>query len=168
MKLKTKIIAVIFLITTLSASVWAQNVTFEKVVRLFILSLKNQIRRISFGDTSMSRRHGEAKDNGNAIKIAVAIIKNTDNVEDANPIVFIQGGPGGSGIQTIRLWLNHPLRKKNDIVLFDERGTGFSKPRLCPELGKTFLEILAKNQSVDEDEKQKVDAASVCKQELDK
>jgi pimeloyl-ACP methyl ester carboxylesterase len=102
----------------------------------------------------------------NKIKIAVGIIKNLSNVVDPNAVVFIQGGPGASGIDNIRSWLWHPLRETNDIVLFDIRGTGYSEPRLCPDLGKEFFEILAKNQLKEEDEKQKTDATLSCKRDL--
>ena len=103
---------------------------------------------------------------GKQISLAVAILKNTSVNSNANAIVYIPGGPGGDGISSILYWLNHPLRSENDIVLMDIRGTGFSQPRLCPDLGKEFLKILAKNQSANEDEKQKVAAALSCKNQL--
>lgn len=106
------------------------------------------------------------KPNEKTIKIAVAILKNTENSSDAASVLFIEGGPGGAGIQGISRWINHPLRKKNNIVLVDVRGTGFSFPKFCPDLGKTFLEILAKNQDKTKDEQQKTIAAMLCKQDL--
>ncbi|QHI35433.1 Tripeptidyl aminopeptidase [Kordia antarctica] len=106
------------------------------------------------------------KEDTNTIKIGVTVLKSRENKEDVPAVVFIQGGPGASGVSNIWSWRLHPLRKTHDIVLFDVRGTGFSKPRLCPNLGEEFLKILAKNQSEVEDEKQKVNAALACKQEL--
>lgn len=100
------------------------------------------------------------------IKLAVAILKNTTKNENADALVMIEGGPGASAVEGIWWWLNHPLRKTHDIVLMDARGTGFSEPRLCPELGKTFLNILAKNQSSNKDEQEKAEAALKCKQSL--
>lgn len=49
------------------------------------------------------------------------------------PVVVLAGGPGGtSGSQS---WLSHPVRTHHDIVLMDQRGTGFSEPSLyCGEL----------------------------------
>ncbi|WP_109435250.1 alpha/beta fold hydrolase [Aquimarina sp. AU119] len=104
--------------------------------------------------------------NSKMIKVAISVIENLSNKTNADAVVFIQGGPGASGINNIGSWVNHPLREKNDIILFDIRGTGFSKPRLCPDLGEKFLRILAKNQSKEEDEKQKVIASLSCKQDL--
>ncbi|SHL04293.1 alpha/beta fold hydrolase [Flavobacterium chilense] len=106
------------------------------------------------------------KPNGKTIKIAVAILKGTESNAASNPIVYIEGGPGAGGIKGIAGWFSHPLRKKSDIVLIDVRGTGFSSPKFCPDLGKTFLEILAKNQNKKQDEQQKAVAAMLCKEDL--
>jgi pimeloyl-ACP methyl ester carboxylesterase len=106
------------------------------------------------------------KPNGKTIKIAVAILKSTEDNADSNPIVYIEGGPGAGAIKGIAGWFSHPLRKKSDIVLIDVRGTGFSFPKFCPDLGKNFLEILAKNQNKKQDEQQKAVAAMLCKEDL--
>lgn len=100
------------------------------------------------------------------IKLAVAILNNTSNKKNADAVVMIEGGPGASAIEGIWWWLNHPLRKTHNIILVDSRGTGFSEPRLCPNLGKDFLNILAKNQPPSVDEKEKAEAALKCKQSL--
>ncbi|KAF2339714.1 alpha/beta fold hydrolase [Flavobacterium nitrogenifigens] len=106
------------------------------------------------------------KPEGKKIKIAIAILKCTSKNIDANPVVFVAGGPGASGISAIWMWLQHPLRKRGDIVLMDIRGTGYSLPKFCPDLGKKFLEILAKNQNASQDEQQKIVAAMSCQQDL--
>ena len=49
------------------------------------------------------------------------------------PIVYLAGGPGGSGIFTAkgsRFPLFMALREIADVIAFDQRGTGFSKPNL--------------------------------------
>lgn len=106
------------------------------------------------------------KPNGKKVEIAVAVLKNTSNKTDTNPVIYIEGGPGAGGINGIWGWLKHPLRVNCDIILADVRGTGFSLPKFCPDLGKKFLEILAKNQNTAQDEKQKVLAAAACRQDL--
>src|SRR4029079_19330341 len=54
----------------------------------------------------------------------------------ADPIVFNQGGPGFGSIDTyLSLLMKSPLRGRRDLVLYDQRGTGFSQPALaCPEV----------------------------------
>lgn len=154
----------ILLITLFCHNVKAQNIKFEKAESFYPNSESLKQENIVWGHLIVPE---DWKDFGsNKIKVAVAVFKNSSNKPDANAVVFIQGGPGASGIQNIRSWRDHPLRKKNDIVLLDVRGTGFSEPRLCPDLGDKFLEILAKNQSKEEDEKQKTIAALSCKQDL--
>lgn len=104
--------------------------------------------------------------NAKKIKLAVSILKNKSKLKDKNPVVIINGGPGAGSIEGIWWWLNHPLREKSDIILMDARGTGFSEPRLCPDLGNEFLKILAKNQGAAKDEEEKILAAMTCKQQL--
>lgn len=106
------------------------------------------------------------KPEGKTIKIAVAVLKSTSKKANSNPVLYIEGGPGAGGINSIGRWLKHPLRESSDIVLMDVRGTGFSFPKFCPDLGKQFLEILAKNQNSTADEQQKSIAAMACKQDL--
>ncbi|BFM41366.1 hypothetical protein CFS9_00070 [Flavobacterium sp. CFS9] len=106
------------------------------------------------------------KPTGKTVKIAVAVLKSISKSKDSNPVVYIDGGPGSGGIEGIWAWLDHPLRKNSDIVLFDVRGTGRSLPKFCPDLGKKFLEILAKNQNSTQDEQQKTMVSLECKQDL--
>jgi len=52
-----------------------------------------------------------------------------------NPIVYLSGGPGGSGIGTAkgpRFALFMAMRQHGDVIAFDQRGTGQSeKPQVC-------------------------------------
>ncbi|MBF4485717.1 alpha/beta fold hydrolase [Flavobacterium sp. CSZ] len=104
------------------------------------------------------------KNNGKEVKIAVTILKS--KAKDAKTILYLEGGPGAGGIASIDTWLNNPLRNSYTIVLVDARGTGNSLPKLCPDLGNKFLEILAKNQSSIADEQEKVTEAIGCKKSL--
>jgi pimeloyl-ACP methyl ester carboxylesterase len=99
------------------------------------------------------------------ISLAVAVLKCTISSK-SEPIVFIQGGPGGNTIAEIMFWVKHPLRENHDIVLVDLRGTGFSEPKLCPDLGKKFFEILSKNQTNEQDVKDKVQVSIECEQDM--
>ncbi|MGH2602087.1 MAG: hypothetical protein ACRDJ9_22205, partial [Dehalococcoidia bacterium] len=50
------------------------------------------------------------------------------------PIIFLAGGPGGSGIESARWPQRFPwfmaLRVAGDVILLDQRGIGLSNPRL--------------------------------------
>lgn len=99
------------------------------------------------------------------IKLAVAIIKS--HKKDANKAaIFLQGGPGGSEIIDIFGWINSPIRDLRDIILVDVRGTGFSTPNLCPDLGGSFMKILAEDYSVDEEISARVAASLECRDDL--
>ncbi len=53
--------------------------------------------------------------------------------EPGNPIVYLAGGPGGSGIDAAkgsRFPLFQALREFGDVIAFDQRGTGASEPDL--------------------------------------
>jgi pimeloyl-ACP methyl ester carboxylesterase len=76
-----------------------------------------------------------AKPAGPTIKLAVAILRAKAPIPDGDPLVMLQGGPGGGTIETyVTIMSASPLRATRDIVLFDQRGTGKSLPALkCPE-----------------------------------
>lgn len=75
---------------------------------------------------------------GTTIELAVAIVRATGPRPAADPIVYLEGGPGGSALAAIESWTSppSPLLERRDVVLLDQRGTGYSKPRLScdPEL----------------------------------
>jgi pimeloyl-ACP methyl ester carboxylesterase len=137
---------------------------FEKGARFFPESKARELQNIDWGYLTVPENW--TKPGGRTIKLAVAVLKGISKQASSNAVVYIPGGPGGEAIRGIETWLNHPLRKESDIILVDIRGTGFSQPQFCPDLGKKFLEILAKNQTGIKDEQEKVIAAAACKQDL--
>ena len=95
------------------------------------------------------------------IELAVARINSlSDSIDRA--VLFLEGGPGFGGISRIQFWLDHPIRESRDIILLDIRGTGFSSPRLCKGFGKLVFEVMSKDQTVTQDESQRVDVANEC------
>ena len=72
----------------------------------------------------------------NLIELAFVRFKSTAKTPGP-PIVYLAGGPGGSGIGTAtgsRFPLFMALREIADVIAFDQRGTGHSKPNLgCVE-----------------------------------
>src|SRR4051812_2347718 len=68
----------------------------------------------------------------NSIELAFVRFKSTAK-NPGPPIVYLAGGPGGSGIFTAqgsRFPLFMALREVADVIAFDQRGTGYSKPNL--------------------------------------
>ena len=88
------------------------------------------------GYTTVPLRHADP--GGATIKLATVFLPARGTSVFAEPLVMLQGGPGGSTIETYNIVLSLPLaasvRDGYDVILFDQRGTKFSQPFLgCPE-----------------------------------
>jgi pimeloyl-ACP methyl ester carboxylesterase len=80
-----------------------------------------------------------SKSDGRTIRLAVATRKATDPNPKPDPIVFLTGGPGGTGLEEgpglIKEW-----RRDREVILLDQRGALKSHPFLsCPEID-AFME----------------------------
>jgi pimeloyl-ACP methyl ester carboxylesterase len=111
-----------------------------------------------------------AKPEGNTIKLAVARFKSDAAQPEPDPIVYLEGGPGGSALKNYPPQFDAyfgPLVKKRDMILFDQRGTGYSQPSLtCPELKQVALETLNQDLSQEQSQALSVKAATNCHDRL--
>jgi pimeloyl-ACP methyl ester carboxylesterase len=81
------------------------------------------------------------------IRLAVALFHHPDGDPEPDPVVYLEGGPGGSALEFIGLTfaeLAKPVFAANrDLVVLDQRGVGLSEPALdCPELLELDRELL--------------------------
>lgn len=112
---------------------YAQDATFEATECPFSIALGVTI---DCGYVTVPADYNQP--DGDTIRLAVAILRTANPQPRPDPLIFLQGGPGGSTIQ-LEL-LNMPrlfasVLKDRDVVLFDQRGTSLSEPRLdCPEM----------------------------------
>lgn len=90
-------------------------------------------------------------------RLAVVILHNDAKHRRADPIVYLQGGPGASArlhTDGIKSWLNW-MRYSNtqrDLILIDTRGTGRSKPALvCAEYNRLNHQLLRQNLALDDE-----------------
>ena len=71
------------------------------------------------------------KPNSNTIELAVMRIK-SKSANPATPLIYLSGGPGQSGLAEARfpfmIQLFEQVLQTRDVVLFDQRGVGQSKP----------------------------------------
>ncbi|MFP4324064.1 MAG: alpha/beta hydrolase [Anaerolineales bacterium] len=67
------------------------------------------------------------------IDLAVAILGSRSATPAPDPIIYLEGGPGGSALVGVEGWYDLPLLDTREMILFDQRGTGYSQPSLdCP------------------------------------
>lgn len=83
---------------------------------------------------SVPERH--ANPSGPTRPLRVVRLKAVDGSGGHAPVVYLAGGPGGSGVGTARgdRWpVFDQVRQHTDVLLFDQRGTGESQPPpACP------------------------------------
>ena len=81
-----------------------------------------------FARLTVPERHGQPA--GKEIKLAVVRVKSTTK-NPGPPIVYLAGGPGGSGIALARGQRSSvilAMREVADVICLDQRGTGLSQP----------------------------------------
>ncbi len=108
------------------------------------------------------------KTDGAPLQLAVARLRSRLPNSGDVPLFMAQGGPGGSTIDVfLQQVLISPLYGTREIVLFDQRGTLYSKPFLdCPELLDLTIQTLDKDLSVAESIKMSNEASLACRERL--
>src|SRR5947209_463527 len=108
--------------------------------------------------------------NGRTVRLAVAIFKSQHSVPNpANsyPVIRLDGGPGGPSLDD---WA-HYITSSNyntfvydqDLIMFDQRGTGHSQPSLnCPEFLQLQYNTINRHLSRAESDRLNVLAAQTC------
>jgi pimeloyl-ACP methyl ester carboxylesterase len=81
------------------------------------------------------------------LRLHVAIFRSRLGVPISDPVVHLAGGPGSSSLEVARYMFGRGLDvvlDQRDLILFDQRGTGYSLPRLdCPERASVTGTLLA-------------------------
>lgn len=71
---------------------------------------------------------------GRQVRLAVAILHAQTDDPALDPVVYLAGGPGQSAISRPSSFFD-TLRTERDVILIDQRGSGYSYPNLdCPEV----------------------------------
>lgn len=81
-------------------------------------------------------------DPSHTIRLAVAVFHSKSSNPAPDPVMFLQGGPGGQALQLSAdayEILVEPFLSERDYITYDQRGTGYSEPALvCDELDKVY------------------------------
>ena len=112
--------------TTTSTSASTSAPRFETTACWFT---KPASRDVECGWLTVPEDH--AKPDGNVIKLAVARFKSDAAQPLPDPIVYLEGGPGGGPLKSYPAQFDAifgPYSAKRDVILFDQRGTGYSQP----------------------------------------
>ncbi len=75
------------------------------------------------------------KNNGRTIKLAVATLPATSPNKQPDPIIYLEGGPGGDALGAIEFLEAGGINRDRDVVVVTQRGTPDADPVLtCPEI----------------------------------
>ncbi len=109
-----------------------------------------------------------ATPDGPTIRLEVAILKSKSAAPAPDPLVILQGGPGGSTLEDFAgPFADSPLRADRDLVLFDQRGARHSQPELrCPELLELTQQTIEQRLSPEEADRRSLEASLACRQRL--
>lgn len=104
------------------------------------------------------------------IQLHVAIFRSTAEGPSPDPVVHLAGGPGSSSLDVAGYLFDQGLGAildRRDFILFDQRGTGYSLPRLdCPERNALTPALLNGSLSDEESFQAIVDAFRRCRERL--
>ncbi|MCA9957049.1 MAG: alpha/beta fold hydrolase, partial [Anaerolineales bacterium] len=108
--------------------------------------------------------------NGRTVRLHVAIFASESSNPAPDPIIYLEGGPGGDALETVPLAFEmrfSPFLADHTFIMFDQRGTGYSEPSLaCPELIDLTLETLDDDLSIEEGQQLQLDALTECHDRL--
>jgi len=107
---------------------------------------------------------------GPTIVLQVAIFSSISDSAEPDPVVYLEGGPGGDSLETLPLVFERSfahLLEDRDVIFFDQRGTGYSQPSLaCPEVREKGFEMLEQVLTIEEQVSMITDSLQDCRDRL--
>lgn len=104
------------------------------------------------------------------LRLAVVVARATGAGGAADPVLYLHGGPGIATLDVVpralrgRSW--PLLRARRDLVFFDQRGTGRSRPLLCAEFNAAIEALTADAPAPEAGTQRRVAAARQCRQAM--
>ncbi len=72
---------------------------------------------------------------GRQVRLAVAILRSTSPTPAPDPIIYLEGGPGGTALNSLDVWVEQGFLTTRDMIVFSQRGSVYAEPSLnCPEV----------------------------------
>lgn len=111
-----------------------------------------------------------ARPNSPTIRLHVGIFQSRSANLNPDPVVKLSGGPGSSGLNLAGYLLGRGMDavlERRDFIVFDQRGTGYSRPRLdCPERAAITPLLLRGRLASEESQRAVIDAFRRCRDRL--
>ena len=116
-------------ITTTSSTLATAKVTYLGQACPFSPDSTNGLR-IECGQLIVPMRRDQPTTK--QVTLSVAVIKSPSPTPQPDPVIYLAGGPGGSAVAAVDQWTipPSPILDHRDLILIDQRGTGYSAPRL--------------------------------------
>ncbi len=129
--------------------------------------VEGQTVRCGFVTVPQSRQ----SPNGAKVQLAVAIFKSPRVQNDTLPVVRLEGGPGGPSLDNWAHYITSLSLEDfvfgHDLIMFDQRGTGYSTPSLkCPEVLKLQYDTLNVHMNATDSEDMTLQAVQACHDRL--
>lgn len=108
---------------------------------------------------------------GEMVRLHVAVFASESEAPAPDPLLYLSGGPGGDALETIPLVFENrfaPFLADRELIMFDQRGTGYSEPSLaCPEYTDLSLELLDDILTPEEAASLYLETLSACHERLE-
>jgi pimeloyl-ACP methyl ester carboxylesterase len=88
--------------------------------------------RLRCGTVSVPRNYGDP--DAGRFNLAVVVVRSAQQPALSDPVLYVNGGPGSPLTIFAGHQARNPYAPGRDLILVDQRGTGRSEPRLCPDL----------------------------------
>ncbi|HVQ40107.1 MAG TPA: alpha/beta fold hydrolase [Pyrinomonadaceae bacterium] len=147
---KCRLLSTCVLLLALAISAGAQQKAGDLKIKPYVFEYgEHEKTDAEFGTLLVPENRNDLQ--SNLIELAFVRFKSTAK-NPGPPIVYLAGGPGGSGIGAARgprIALFKALREVGDVIAFDQRGTGFSKPNLtCMQRIDLPLDVIPSRETV--------------------
>lgn len=104
------------------------------------------------------------------IRLHMGIFRNQSGVPTSDPVVILSGGPGTSALNLAGYVFSQGLDgvlEQRDFIIFDQRGVGYSRPRLdCSERQEVTSLLLRARLTAEESKQAIIDSFRRCRDRL--
>ncbi len=109
-----------------------------------------------------------SKPQGGMIRMPFAVLHSHNPNPQPDPIVFVSsGGPGGSSLDALAMYVNSAHLQERDFIFVEQRGNKYADPALeCPEVQMATFANFTTLDAREAEIAREVDAARACREQL--